>query len=239
MVLRNIGIIVLGLGAMAGMARGSTTYQGSQLTFASQATTTDGLTLSSLITFTGTLTELAGTSVPGDEYLDPTTGVEFLAFNGAGMANVAFASVSGGKLSTQNGDAIEVIFPSGVDYGFAFNFTTAYSFETLCVDASPASFPSCAGSAFITSGNSGFIGALNDNPTPAAPLVSLWLHPQSAGPDTDLQSFEVATQAAGPPAVPETRTMLLIGSGLILIHQLRRRQKKNGTALPQAADRFA
>jgi hypothetical protein len=239
MVLRNIGIIVLGLGAMAGMARASVTYQASQSSFASQATTGDGLTLSSLITFTGGLTEVGG--VANDAYLDPTTGVEFLAFNGSGSGHVAFASASGGILNTVSGlgDAIEVVFPSGIDYGFAFNFTTTSSFETVCVDTSPATFGNCASNGTtITSGNSGFIGALNDNPT-LAPLVSLWIHPQSGAPDTDLQSFEIGTQADAPPAVPETRTMLLIGSGLILIHQLRRRQKKNGTALPQAADRFA
>jgi hypothetical protein len=231
MVLRKIGIFILGLGAVAGSARGSTTYQASQISFASQATT-DGLTLSSLITFTGTLSEVGG--VANDAYLDPTTGVEFLAFNQSGSANVAFASVSGGTLNTvQLGDAIEVVLPSGVDYGFAFNFTTTYSpLETLCVDTSLPG--SCAsGGTSIGPGGSGFVGALS-----AAPLVSLWLHTGGSA-DTDLQSFEIGTQAAGPPAVPETRTMLLIGSGLILIHQLRRRQKKNGTTLPQAADRFA
>ncbi len=239
MVFRNIGVFVLGLGIMAGTARATITYQANQSTFANQATMTDGLTLSSLITFTGTLTTVGGVS--NDAYIDAATGVEFLAFNQTGSSNVAFASVSGGILNTVPGlgDAIEVIFPSGVDYGFGFNFTTAYSFETLCVDTSPASFGNCASNGTtITSGNSGFIGALNDNPAPGA-LVSVWLHPYNNGSaDTDLQSFEIGTQASAP-SVPETRTMFLIGSGLILIHQLRRRQKRREMALPQAVAPFA
>jgi len=230
---RRFGVFMLALGIVAGWARGSITYQTSQASFTTQATVTDDLTVSSLITFTGTLTELAG--VANDEYIDPTTGIEFLAFSQSGSTHEAFASTSGNVLQTAAGDSIEVIFPSSVDYGFAFNFTTTSTFETLCVDTSTGSFGTCAsGGTTITSGNSGFIGALNDNPTPAA-LVSLWLHPQGGADDeTSLQSFDVATQDT-----PETATKVLIGSGLIVINLLRRRRKTREKARRRAADQCA
>jgi hypothetical protein len=238
---RKFGVLMLGLGIVAGWARGSITYQTSQANFTSQATVTDGLTVSSLITFTGALTELAGSGVANDEYIDLTTGVEFLAFSSNGLTHEAFASVSGGILNTAagQGDSIEVMFPSGVDYGFAFNFTTASSTgDNLCVDTSTATFSTCAsGGTSIAQNGSGFIGALNDSPTPA-PLVAVWLHPQSGSPGTDLQSFDVATQSQTSDT-PEARTMVLIGSGLIVINLLRRRQKTRGMARRQASDQFA
>lgn len=226
----RFGIFMLGLGVIAGSARATITYSASQAAFGPQATVTDGLTLSSLITFTGALCSTAGTcanGVIGDEYIDPTTGLEFLAFNGSGTTNEAFASVTDGVLYTaaNQGDAIEVIFPTGVDYGFAFNFTTTSSGDNLCIDTSSASFNSCpSGPTFVMSGNSGFIGALNDSPTPA-PLTAVWLALSASGSAaTDLQSFEVATQSAQT-ATPEGSTSLLIGSGLIALTFLRRRRR--------------
>jgi hypothetical protein len=224
MAFRKFGIFTLGLGMLAGSAHATTSYQSSQTSFASQATTTDGLTLSSLITFTAAnLTTINGIACgcTDDEYIDPTTGIEFLAFNGSGSGNVAFGSVAAGVLTTQAGlgDSIEVIFPTPVDYGFAFNFTTAYTYETFCIDPT-TSFSTCAsGGTTITSGNSGFIGAINST----APLTAVWLALNESGSaGTDLQSFEVAN----PAATPEGPTMLLIGPGLIgLLFYRRRRQR--------------
>jgi hypothetical protein len=222
MISHKFGILILGLGVIAGSARASITYSTTQANFNNKATTNDGLTVSSPITFTGALTELGGSGVADDEYIDPTTGVEFLAFNSSGSSNVAFASVTSGVLNTQAGlgSSIEVIFPTGVDYGFAFNFTTAWSGgENLCIDPN-TTFNSCAsGGTYIASGGSGFIGAINDNPTPA-PLTSVWLALSASGSaGTDLQNFEVA-------GVPEGSTNLLIGSGLIGIYLLHRRRRQ-------------
>lgn len=198
-------------------AMASFSYQSTQSAFTTQATTTDALIVSALITFTAADLTTFG-SVTDDEYLDPTLGVEFLAFNSAGATNEAF-TVSGGTLDTQDAGSIEVIFPAST-YGLAFNFTTTYTYDNLCVDASPSSFSTCdSGGTFITSGGSGFIGALNDNPL--ATLTTLWLHPASGGnADTDIQSFEIATMGDSSSA-PETSTMLSLGIGLILLGALR------------------
>jgi len=74
-----------------------------------------------------------------------------------------------------------------VDFGFAFNFTTSSTFISLCEDVV---LGGCSGNAVVTTNVSGFIGAINDIPTPAA-LTSLWLGPQSSGAIT-LQSLDVA-----------------------------------------------
>jgi hypothetical protein len=222
MVFRKYGIFMVGLGMLAGSARATITYSASQAAFGTQATVTDGLTLSSLITFTAAnLTTINGVACgcSDDEYIDPTTGLEFLAFNGSGTTNEAFASVTAGVLYTaaNSGDSIEVIFPTGLDDGFAFNFTTTRNTgDTLCVGTSVGG---CNGSNFAGQFGSAFIGALNDNPT-LAPLTVVWLTtPGSA--DTDLQSFEVATQAP----VPEGPTNLLLGSGLSALYWLYRRRR--------------
>jgi hypothetical protein len=223
MVLSKFRVLILGLGALI-PASATITYQSSQANFATQATVTDGLTLSSLITFTGTLSTVGG--VTDDAYVDPTTGIEFLAFNSTGSANAAFTLTAGHVLDTgtNSGDAIEVIFPTGVDYGFAFNFTTAASFNNLCVDTSIGGCNS--GGTVVTTGGSSFVGALNDNPTPAA-LSTIWMHPGSFSPDTDLQSFEAGSESA----TPDGPTMLLIGGGLIALHFVYRRKAISG-AIP-------
>jgi hypothetical protein len=215
MVLRKCGIFMLGLASIAIPARATISYQSTQGSFSFQAGTTDGLTVSpTLITFTGTgLTEsTVGTgNVAGDEYLDSATGVEFLAFTSNGMTPVAFASVTGGALETTPGagDAIEVLLPSGTD-GFAFNFT-ASSFDNLCIDFSVSTFSTCAnGGATAPS----FSGLLNDGPPSTLP--TLWIHPGSFSPGTDLQNFEVATESP----VPESSTMFMIGGGLVAMKAL-------------------
>jgi hypothetical protein len=221
-------IFILGLAAAVVPACASLTYQASQTSFSNQATVTDGLTLTSLITFTGTLTELPSTTA-NDEYIDPTTGVEFLAFNSTGTTHKAFASVSGGDLNlpASSGDSIEVILPTGT-YGFAANFTTTFSpYESLCMDVSTSTFSTCASGGTVTFANtSGFVGTLDDNPTPAT-FTTIWLHPQSSGSaGTDLQSFEIAELPADPSSgAPDPATMLTLGAGLIFLALLRRRPR--------------
>ena len=207
---RRFGIVMLGLVSIAGSANATISYQGSQASFNSKAAT-DGLAVSSLATFTGALTTDGITA--NDEYLDATTQIEFQAFNADGSNPQQF-TLTGGTLSVAAGNTIKITFPVGVDFGFAFNFTTTSSFETVCEDVTLAG---CSGSAIILQNASGFVGAINDVPTPAA-LTVLWLHQGNAV--NTLQSFDVATQSA----TPDGPTILLIGGGLIVLHLLRRRR---------------
>jgi len=203
---------ILGLVAAVVPARASLTFESSQTSFAMEAGN-DGLSLSSLITFG---------SVSGDEYIDPTTGVEFFAFNSGGSTSESFLTTSSGELETTPGlgDSIEVVFPSTV-IGFAFNLTTASGNETLCVDLSPATFSTCANGGTPAPG---FAGVINESPL--ATLPTLWLHPLAGGSAaTDVISFEVAIQSDDMSA-PDVATFLSLGSGLILVACVRRRGRR-------------
>jgi hypothetical protein len=216
----------LGLSAAIVPAHASLTYycsngcNGTTAQFTTQATVTDSLSLSSLIDFTGTLTQFG--SIANDEYIDAITDVEFIAFNSTGTTNKAF-TVSGGNLNlpTGLGYSIEVILPADT-YGIGINFTTAFSNgDTQCLDPTTSAFSSCAsGGTFIANGGSGFVSALNDNPTPA-PFTTIWLNAQNAGSGAspNLESFEIVTQAE----TPEAATGLTLGAGLVLISLLHRR----------------
>jgi hypothetical protein len=212
---QRLAIFMLGFAIIAIPAKASIYYgANTQLAFTTRAQTTDGLTVSSLETFTGSLT--TDGILANDEYLDPISGIEFLAFSQNGSTQQAFTSVAGGVLNmaTSGGNSIEVIFPTGIDVGFAFNFTTpSSSGDNLCVDTSVGNFGNCDDNLFISQNGSGFIGALDDVGS-LTTLSTLWLHVNGLATSTDLQSFEVATQGS---SAPEPATMLLIGMGLIAI----------------------
>ena len=209
---------ILGLAAIVVPAHASLTYycssgcSGTTSQFTTQATVTDGLALTSLINFTGGLSQFG--TVANDEYIDLTTGVEFIAFNSTGTANEPFASVTGGILYNVAGDSLEVILPADT-VGIAANFTTTNSGGlNLCVDPTQATLSNCdSNGTFIANGGSGFAGALNDNPSPA-PLASIWLSPTSGGADIDLKNFEIASQASEGEA-PDAATGLTLGAGLL------------------------
>jgi hypothetical protein len=216
---------ILGLAALVAPARASLTYYCTSgcanpaSDFATKATVTDGLVLSSPIDFTAALSQFG--TVANDEYIDPTTQVEFISFNSTGTANEPFAPISGGVLYSNAGDSIEIILPANT-VGIAVNFTTTNSGGlNLCVDPTQATLSSCdSNGTFIANGGSGFAGALNDNPSPAA-QPSIWLSPTSGGADIDLKNFEIATESE----TPDAATGLTLGAGLVLISLLHRRAR--------------
>jgi hypothetical protein len=212
MISRTILVSIMGISALI-PASATISYQSSQPTFVIQAGT-DSLAVSSLVTFTGALSTLVTTN---DQYIDPLTNLEFLAFNSGGTP-ISFASITGNTLIASGGSQVEIVFPAGIDFGFAFNFTTG-TFLTLCEDTTPSG---CSGSAFVISPASGFIGAISDTPT-NTPLTALWLHAQSGSATINIQSFEVATQNVA--STPDGPTWLLIGSGLIVLPLLHRRRR--------------
>jgi hypothetical protein len=199
-------------------ARASLTFQTTSTTFTTDADN-DGLTVSSANDFG---------SVSGATYTDMTTGVEFLAFSGNGSTAETFLTTSG-ELETANGsaDSIEVMFPTGV-YGFAINFTTpSNSGLNLCVDPN-TTFSNCdSGGTFVTQNGSAFIGTINDNPTPAQQVTTLWLHNEGgSNAGIDITSYEIATEESmGGGEAPECTTLTSLGTGLIGLAALRRRKR--------------
>jgi hypothetical protein len=224
---------ILGLLCAVGTARASMSYQASSSTFATKAGTTDGLTIGSLITFDAANLVTVGT-VSDDEYVDAADGIDFYLFGSNGTTQESF-TVTGGVLlpllSGNNGDTIEIVFTSAV-YGLGFNFTTTNSTgDNLCLDTSVTG---CNGNVFASNGGSSFIGALNDNPGPAAALPALWIHPLSGSANTEIESYEFAT---GDSATPEVRTMLTLGVGLLLVGLLKVRGRPAPFSAARRADR--
>lgn len=211
-------ISILGLACAVVPARAGLSYQSTSSSFSNQATVTDGLLVSSLITFSAADLTTDGFAA-NDEYIDITDGIEFFAFNSNGTTHESF-TVSGGALHTASGsgDSIEIVFTSPID-GLGLNLTTGWSSgDNVCEGTSVTD---CSGNVFISQNGSGFMGALNDNPGPASALPTLWLHVLSGSADTDIQSFEFAD----PAPVPEIRTMLTLGFGLVALGLLRSRRK--------------
>jgi hypothetical protein len=231
---QKLSVFILGFAIAAVPAKATFTYSNSTTqTAVTIEATTDGLTVSSLIDFTTALMELASTSSINDEYVDATTGVEFLALNSTGGANDSFSPSSpagavptGGLLKGNTlGDVIEVIFPSTV-YGFAFNVTSS-SFVQVCVDTSVATLANCAsGGDSVNGGSSALISVFNDGGS-LSPLPTLYIHPGSQSNSDALQSFEVASQAA----TPESASMILIGMGLVAIRALAVIRKRGAARL--------
>lgn len=210
--IKRVSIFALGLAAVVFPARASLTYQSSASTFDSQATVTDELTLSSTISFTGSLSD------SNSEYIDAADGIDFIALNGNASGSGSF-TLSDGELQAGLGDKIEIEFTSSsiVGIGFAVSSTTN-SVVVSCLDTNHSS---CSGSSNIPNGGTAFVGALNDNPLPATGLPTLFIYPQSQSDEITLDSFVLAE----PESTPEVRTMLMLGAGLMMIGLLHRKRR--------------
>jgi hypothetical protein len=223
----RLTIFISGLAALVTPAKASLTFQNSQTNWTNQVTT-DTLTASSVITFTSADLLNDGhtclnSQLCNDEYLDSTDGVELLALNSGGTGHDLF-TLSGGTLKINNGDAIEVIFLTDIA-GFAFDFTTTKSSgDTACIDLSLPGSGCASGGTFVANGGSAFLGTINDNPTPAIDLPTIFIHSLSGSANTNLQDYETAFTATVDSSAPDAGTMLTLGTGLILIALKRRRR---------------
>ena len=144
------------------------------------------------------------------------TGIDFLGFDTAFVFNSpqGFA-VSSGKLIASQAEVTAINFPAAGIYAFGFHITVASGSGNWCVDVTKTG---CT--AFVTNtspANVQFVGFVSDVPVSA----SLYIHYPSLTPTMVLTNFE----AFGPSEVPEPRTWLLVGLGLITLPLLRRNQK--------------
>jgi hypothetical protein len=136
----------------------------------------------------------------GAVYTDPTTGITFTDVQGHNL------SVSGGVLSTPNGDdTIKITIPITVVALQLFVNVT----EGLCLDADCPAYQT-----------SGFVGFINSSPTGS------WIEdisPLQNGGYTQIQSFDAGIISSGGDAdAPEVGTLLMIGAGLISMRWIKR-----------------
>ncbi len=214
---------ILGLLCAGWPAQASLSYQTSESSFSNRATVTDGLTLSSLITFTSADLMTVG-GVTDDEYVDITDGIEFFAYNSNGTTPESF-TVSNGTLYAGDGDSIEIVFTSASIDGFGFSFTTTASSDNLCEGLNVGGGGNCSNNVFISNGGTGFMGALNDSALPATSLPTLWLYPLTSSPDTDLEGYYLAGPAD---EAPEGGTLITLGCGLVVVGTMRMRKGRGG-----------
>jgi hypothetical protein len=144
-------------------------------------------------------------SAPALIYTDSTTGIIFEDFPGANDL-----TVSAGTLSTMfgNDDSIVVVIPSTI---LAINLTINVT-KGLCGD-------------FCGEGEtSGFLGFINPD-SPTSPW-SVTISPLQGGGSTQILDFNAASAQMNNSDTPEIGTLLLIGTGLIVMRWMRRARRR-------------
>jgi len=146
-----------------------------------------------------------------------STGINFLGFDDFNYPTIPESlTVSSNKLTATNaGEHITINFPATGIYAFGFHITTTSGNANLCVELTHGTcdFNFSAGS----SAGVQFFGIVSTVPI-TAPLD---IRDQGTFFTTVLPNFE----AYGQSAVPEPRTMLLVGLGLVILPLTRRKQR--------------
>jgi hypothetical protein len=179
------------------------------------AVATDNYTYDGLLTFTA-----ANGVLSGNTYTDNLTGLLFTDF---GTAPNGFTD-AGGVLSSPNGNYdIQILIPATV---LAVYMAVRVTAGDLCLDA-PG--PCGAGE------TSGFVGFINNSPSPTAPWI-VDIGGLSSSSFTQILNFNAATAGSTGGETPEVGTLLLIGSGLIAMRWMRRWPRRRRVfQVPQTA----
>jgi hypothetical protein len=193
------------------------------VTFSSFGTAASGLgdTMSSAITFVS-----GGLSGSPAIYGDAGTGTTFAGYSNATTQNSL--QILGTSLAqTINGanSGIQVTLPANT-YAFAMFVSTVSSFGSPFVELGDRNVSNSNYSLVIAnSSTSVFFGIISDTP-----LSSLFIGNLGNDGAVKINSFE--TGGPADTATPEVSTFLLIGSGLVLMRFLRRRQQRHRQTRP-------
>lgn len=198
-------------------AEATTTYYTGAAAEASFTIDVGGLTLlDPLLTFS------SGDLSPGFGLLNASgTGINFLGFDGGfpGFGPLDFTVNSGSLTATNGGEVLQITYPASGIYAFGMHLTmTNGTNVNWCISSSSAILACDNVVTNSTASNIQFFGIVSN----AAITSSLYIHPQSGGPTLVVKNFE----AYGPATVPEPRTMLLAGLGLIILPLLRWKQRQ-------------
>jgi hypothetical protein len=190
--------------------------------------------------FTGSSGETSfNTAVSGLTLLDPAltfsgspgstgllnasgTGIDFLGFDSYLFNTPSSFTVNAGNLTaTANTGVITIDFPTATVYAFGIHITETSGSGNWCIDLTKSG---CGYNVFSSApSNTQFFGFVSDT----AVTAPLYIHPLTGNPLPVLTNFEAFGQAA----VPEPRTMLLVGLGLVILplaQQKTRRKQRAG-----------
>jgi hypothetical protein len=230
MTTRDVLISIVTLAGLAAPAHATLTYCNSGcsnsntgVTFTTFGTTAAGLgdTMSSPITFLS-----GGLSGSPAIYVDAGTGTEFDGFSGTTQNGL---TVTGTTLAQTAGSgptptSIQVKLPVNT-YAFAAFISVvsggAGPYVELVNSASDFNGGNANYNLFTSAGTGTFFGIVSSTPISSLFIGNVF---NNSGAAVEINSFEVGSPADT--STPEVSTFLLIGSGLILMRFLRRRQQR-------------
>ena len=174
------------------------------------------------------LTFSSGDLSPGVGLLNASgTGIDFLGFDTGftGCCGPLDFTVNSGKLTATNpGELLEVTFPASGIYAFGIHITMISGTNVNWCLSSSSVITACDNVVLnTTASNIQFFGMVSTTPITAP----LYVHPQSSVPTMVVTNFE----AFGPSQVPEPRTMLLVGIGLVILPLARQKIRRKNLPL--------
>jgi hypothetical protein len=138
------------------------------------------------------------------------TGIAFLGFDDfADLNPFTFTLPSGSLTATIFGEVVQIAFPATGVYALGIRLSTVSGSGTWCVDVTTGG---CANNIFNSSpSDQEFFGVVSN----ASITAPLYIHFTTGNPKIVLTNFEAFGAAVDP--VPEPRTMLLVGLGLVIL----------------------
>jgi hypothetical protein len=227
MLTRDVLISILALAGLAAPAHATITYCNSGcsnsntgITFNSFGTAAGGLgdTMSSPVTFVS-----GGLSGTPAIYVDVGTGTEFDGFNGITPNDLVITGTALAQTAGASNTMIQVKLPANT-YAFAAFLSVVSGgggpYAMLINSASDFNSGNANYSLSTSAGTGTFFGIISSTPITSIFLGNL----SNFDGKVEIQSFEVGT--AADTSTPEVSTFLSIGSGLVLMRFLRRRQQR-------------
>jgi hypothetical protein len=156
---------------------------------------------------------------PGGLFNASGTGIDFLGFDN--LNSPLDFTVNSGKLTGTPAEQATINFPATSIYAFGFHLTVASGFGSWCIELTQGTCDYVATN--TSSSDAQFFGFVS--PTPVS--APLYIRPLGgSGPTMVLNNFEAFTEASITSSVPEARTMLLVGLGLVILPLAHRRVRR-------------